>query len=651
MALRKAVKNIGMYRHDPKRFPGFIKPAQVALEAALKTGQVVLQVQAEAFVFDKETVWGSESGENIPGRFFREGVRQLVLRPGLTEPELNKLVTIMLSNPDRGGEEVLSQLFNGSFEHVSYAVAELFAFGDLSEGQLSFEVQKRIEEMEKRQTAATPRVKARAKAIAQGLDQKLEPMEAPQAPYVRAGDVALVYRQKVQEELKRDEGTRLYRELVSLVITQLKEGSLRDPAQAADVFAQLLDGMLQRSDLSPLGRLLGTLDEIKQGHVPVAEIKGFLAGRMSEEPRVRQLAMVLNAAEPDWMSCARYLAECKPGAAPVLLDMLPAIESVEARALVLETVAALDKDAGQVLSERLDTDGVHGVFNLISLAERLPPAERGKLVKQAITHPSAEIRLEAVRSLPRSTSPEAMQRFALEATTDGSVAVRSEAFRVLVKLSPRRAAQDLMRLPKLPDWDKRTMAEKELIFECLGRTDTDEALRYVLQLLSQPKKGLFGGKRVEMKLLAIKALSAMGNLQAFKTLQGVAAMPEQDPEATAAAGKGALRVRATMLQGEKAQTDAAAEMISAPAMAALEHVRKVFAARAPPAVTTPSAPGLPPPASLFTQPQAGPAATAVPNPESYESLDDLFGAGPSAPKAPAPNWATPVDPTGKGGGK
>lgn len=641
LLLRKGVKNIGMYRHDPKRFPGFLQPASAALEKLLQDGPLPFDVEAEAFLFLKEPVWAIEAGENIPGRFFREGVRQIALRPGMTAHELETLVGIMLTNPDRGGEEILSQLFNASFEHVSYSVAELFAFGDLSEAGVKRAVEKVLEELERRHATATPDVAARAQAITKGLDAKLESMERREMPYVREGQVRPSFRSRVQDELKRDDEERLHRHLVSFALGQLKDGSFHDAAQAADVLAQLADGLLARADLAPLARLFALLDESDDPHLPAREIKNLLGARLSEEPRLRQLGTALNASTVDWMAAARYLAECSAGAAPVLLDLLAILDKHPARLLVLEAVAGIDKEAGHLLSERLDVDGPRGVADLIALADRLPPVERGKLVERAIRHPSATLRVEAVKGLSRSTVPEAMHRFALEATTDASPAVRAEAFRCLVKLSPRRAVQDLMRLPKLPDWDKRPSAEKELVFECLGRTETDEAFLYAMSLLQQPKKGLLKGKRVEMKLFAIRVLQAMPTLQAFKALSGVGTLPDQDSEATAAAHQAAPKVRAAMLAAEKgAAADPAATEMPGDAGRAIDFLRKTFAARRAAQAASPP-----------------PATDAAPTtPESYEALDDLFGASPTAPRPPAPTWASPapgpVDPRNlKGGGR
>jgi len=631
--LRKGVKNIGMYRHDPKRFPAFLKPAQQLLDGLVAGGAVVLVVQAEAFVFEKEPVWAIEAGENIPGRFFREGIRQLIFRPGLSADELNKLVTIMLSNPDRGGEEILSQLFNASFEHVGYATAKLFAYGDLTEEQVNQEELKLIGEFERRYAFATPEIKARADAMARAVDARLAAMEPAGAPYVVDGKLTAAFLERAHQDAEKDDTLRLHRRLVSLVLMQLKAGLMRDPAQAAELFAQLLDGMLSRGDLSPLAVLLSGLEG--------TEIKAALALRMCEEPRLRQLGLALNSTSADWAGATRYLLECRASAAPVLLDLLTTLEVPAARALVLEAVAALDKDAGSNLTAKLDTVGAHVVPDLIAFSEHLPPTERSRLVEKAMRHPSTAVRLEAVRSLLKCSAPESVHRFALEATTDKAPQVRFEAFRALVKLSRRRAAQDLMRLPKLPDWDKRPQDEKELIFECLGSTEQDEAFSYALSLLQVPKKGLFGHKRVEMKLLAIRALSQIQNLQAFKALQGVGAMPEQDAEATAAATAAAQRLRTTMLPADKHAEPTAApqphdEPLPAEAVAALEALRKGFAARQPPSVASPSAPGVPPTAAIFS----GAAATvAAPAPMVGDD---------SAPKGPAPAWATPKP---KGGGQ
>src|SRR6185312_7091378 len=99
--LRKSAKGISMYRHNPERFAPILKPTHTALTVALGKEPLGVNITADAFSVDDQALWTSEGGENVPLRFYREGVRQLVLKPGITEDELTKLVLIMLTPTER----------------------------------------------------------------------------------------------------------------------------------------------------------------------------------------------------------------------------------------------------------------------------------------------------------------------------------------------------------------------------------------------------------------------------------------------------------------------------------------------------------------------------------------------------------------------
>jgi hypothetical protein len=639
LGLRKGVRQLAMFPEDPARRAALVKSLCEPLGALLAAGPVAVCVQPDAFTFDHDPVWAAEGTDDTPGLFHRSGVRGLTLQPGLAEDELGALVGVLQSRPERGGEDFATRLFNAALPHLGVTLSETYAFGGLSESQLDLEIQKLVADLERRHAAASPELRARATAVCQGLDLKLETLENKTAPCVLQGQVTSAFAERARQDCAHDDARRLAPQLIALAVSHVRTGAMSDPVRASDLLARLVDSMLAQGNLSPLATLLEALEGLQPPQGPA--ILQALALKLSDGQRLRTLVRLLNAPNPDLASLARYLAECRSGAAGALLELLPSLEDRHCRLLVLETVAGLDKGAGAALADRLEAEGAAVVPDLLALVERLPAAERGKLFDRAIHNKAPEVRIAALQALAHTSSPEAMHRFVLDATKDGDSRIRAAAWRTLVALVPSRAAQDLSRLPKLPDWDKRPMPEKEFLFECLGRTESEEALAFLSSVLQAPKKGLFGGKRTELKLLAVHALQSMPTLQSFKLLQAVGSMPDQDPEATSTAQKAAAVVKDSVLGagGAPPRTGAAAgpEILPPELVRALEHIKRRLTARQPPPQTAPAPVAPPTPAAASPSQSAGSQA-----PDPLLEFPD--------PVAAPPPWATPVPSDKKRGG-
>ena len=560
--LRKGVKTIGMYKHSPNRFPEFLRAAFTALTAALEGGPLQFKITDAAFVFGGEPVWTAD-GDNIPFRFYREGVRHLVMRPGVEEAELTRLVLIMLTPTERGGEEIVSQLWNATFSHVEYVVVEGFSVGSLSEEQVEVEVDQIVDYLYARLRGASDDSLSFARVSAADLELKLEGIEQIRGAIFDGDAISATFRARIQEQLKADQGVRLYQKTTDLTLGLGRAGRITDAVALAEIYAQILDATLLAGEVTPILELLGKLKaaeaEPRLSALCLA-VRPLLAKKLGEDHRLRALAdSVKGNRQIDPSMLARYFAELDAHSVGPLLDLLDALEQPEHRAVLIDALATLGKDTPDFFASRLGSDKSQTVRDMIAIIDKAQFPERAKYFGAALKNPNVAVRLEVLAILGRSKSVETSHRFVLEATTDSSPQMRAAAFRALVQLSPIRASTDLLRLPNLPTWEKRELVEKELIYRCLGQTQTPQALQHCITLLQQ-KKTLLGGKKViENKLLAVIALGEMTTLQSFKILQS--AVESQDPEVISSARKALYGVKKALSEAmvKPASSDALAQ--------------------------------------------------------------------------------------------
>jgi hypothetical protein len=547
--LRKATKTIGMYRHQEGRFSEFVQPAHALLKEVTATAPLGIKVTAESFLLGEEVLLTQdEGGENFPYRFFREGVRHLTLRTGITEDELKRLTLIMLTQSERTAVELVTLMWEAQFEHVDYVVVEGFSVGQLSEEQVKVQVDDVVDYLYARlRSEGSLDTLTSARISAADLDLRMEGIEQIRGAIFDGEAVSAAFKKKVQDELARDEQLRVPTQLIDLVVVQILESRFTDAAQPTELLVQLIDMLLLHEDLAPVARMLDLLSKLGGEEHPGATmaraVREAVAAKMGDEPRLRRLGEALKLNRGLNLSAAgRYLSELGPPSVPVLLEVLDTLEGAEARSLIIDALARCGQDRPELFAARLESDKGQTVRDMIAIVERGGFPDRARYIQTALKNPNALVRIDVIGILAASKTPEVVHRFVLPATTDKNAQVRAAAFRALVHLNPRQAARDLLRLPKLPDWEAREPKEKELLYECMGLTGDPEALKFLTGQLHQ-KKPLLGAKKViESKLWAVAGLQAMGGIQVFRLLQQEVEA-KADPAVVEAARKAMYEVK------------------------------------------------------------------------------------------------------------
>jgi len=130
--LAKTARSFGFYARDNQAIKNFMDELEVGLQAFLSEhGAIVLIVGADRFLYEGEEVYHDADRENgMPFRLFRDGVRAMTLKPGLTRPELEAILDILAKRASTGREaeeeDLVTLLWKKSFENVTYAAVEGF---------------------------------------------------------------------------------------------------------------------------------------------------------------------------------------------------------------------------------------------------------------------------------------------------------------------------------------------------------------------------------------------------------------------------------------------------------------------------------------------------------------------------------------------
>ncbi|MFP2931107.1 HEAT repeat domain-containing protein [Pyxidicoccus sp. 3LG] len=544
--LLKGIKQIGMYRHNESRFPEFLGKALESISAYTeKYGALSMKVEMQNLLLYGEPLFSEDTP--LPYKFFRDGIRQLIFRPGLLVEELVTFTLIALSEPERGAEDVLAQLWRASMEHVEYVVVEGFSMENASEEEVQVEVDKVVGYLYSRLQTNSDDYLRFARVSAEDLDARLDGVEQIRGLVVGGRHASDELKAKLQREVMEEENARLFPKLVSAVF-QVVEGGVEDAALLEEIFVQLLDMLLIQDDFSTINQIVLKLRALSQregGEALGKMLENFLH-KMGEEQRLQRLGEVLKTTRPKNPSdVTRYLQVLGRDSIIPLLAVLETIELPENRQLLCDALSGFAREQPEPFVARLVSDRPQTVRDMVYVLEKSNHPDRIKMFGQVLKSPNLVVKLEVIQIIGRGRTGEA-RRLIVDALADPISQVRTLAAKMLPEFDRDKAFVDLMRVVRDAGFEKKTPDERAAVYTAIGSTGTPGALSMMQQMLAV-KPSLLNKKRVmDDKLLAIHGLGGACSIQSYKMLQAVVEDKSQPLEVLTAARKAMYQTRKTL---------------------------------------------------------------------------------------------------------
>jgi hypothetical protein len=556
--LLKGIKQIGMYRHNEAKYPEFLSPALKAIhEYTEKHGPLSLKVEQQNLVLHNEALFSEDTP--LSYKFFRDGIRQLIFRPGMTLQEMVTFTLIALSEPERGADDVLAQLWKASMEHVEYVVVEGFTMDGTSEEEVAVEVDKVVGYLYARLRSNSEDYLRFARVSAEDLDAQMEGVDQIRGVVVGGTYASDTLKARLQKEIEEEENARLFPKVVSAIF-QVIEGGVDDVSLLEEIFVQLLDAMLIQDDYATINNAVLKLRSLAQREGEEAgslrQLLAYVIQKMGDEQRLIRMGEGLKKTRPkNPVDIIRYLQALDEPAIIPLLTVLETIEVPENRILLCDVLAGFAKERPDPFVLRLQSDRPQTVRDMVYILEKCQHPERMKMFAQVLKGKNLVVKLEVMNIIALSHSGESRKVIA-EMLNDPISQVRMQAARLLPEFDAEKAYADLIRLVRDPGFEKKTPDERATLYGALGATGIPNALALLMQLLSMKPTLLNKKKVMDDKLLVIQGLTAACNVHAYKVLQGVVEDRSQPVEVLTAARKAMYQTRKTLF-GDSVQSEEA----------------------------------------------------------------------------------------------
>lgn len=543
--LLKGIKQIGMYRHAESKFPEFLQNTHQAFHQYLEQfGPLALKVEQQNFQHLKQDLFDEPT--NLAFKFFREGIRAMIFRPGLTIEELVTFTLIAVSEPERGADDVIAQLWKASLEHLEYVVVEGFRTDESSEEEVQVEVDKVVSYLYGRLRTTSDDFLRFARVSTEDLEVKLEGIDQIRGAVIQGTTATDELKAQLQREIAEEESARLFPKLVSAVF-QVVEGGIDDAMLLEDMFIQLLDALLIQEDFGTINQMVLKLKAMEQRSLAnegISRLRSTLVAKMGEEQRLTRVGDMLRVTRPKQpQDLIRYFQSLDTESIPTLLTVLESMEIPENRIMLCDLLAPFCKEMPDPFVSRLQADRPQTVRDMVYILEKSKHPDRLKLFGSVLQNRNLAVKLEVMSIISQTHTGEVRKIIFQALTTDSNMQVRMVAARLLPEFDRDKAYGDLMRIISAGDFEKKDPHERAALYAALGSTGVPTALLHLSEILST-RPGLMNRKKVmDDKILAIHGLAGACSVQAYKVLQSVVEDRGQPAEVLSAARRAMYQVK------------------------------------------------------------------------------------------------------------
>jgi hypothetical protein len=542
-ALLKGIKQISLYRHADEKYADFLRSTHQALTHYFEAfGTLQLKVELTNF-----TLHGAElltESNPLSYRFFKDGIRQLLLRPGFTIEALVTFTTIALSDSDKGAEELNAQLWRAQLPHLEYIMVHSFQIDGVDTDAVQVEVEQVVDLLQKRLRSHSADFLRFARVSESDLQLQIEAVEQLRGAVIGGTYANASLKALVQKEIDEEQADRLFPKLVTTIF-QVIDDHVDDVSALTDMLVQLLDAMLLHEDFHAINQMVSRLKAVAHKNEVTDSTKRLLDGfllQMGNSTRLGRIGEILRFSKNKPLGeLQKYLQSLKVDSTEPLLELLDKTDSAPARAALIDVLVPFARMIPELFVAKLDSQSPQMVRDAVSILDRADHPDKVKFFKSVLTSSNVSHKLEVMNVIAKSRTVEARSLIALQ-LTDALPLVRIQAARLLGAFGAERALGDLLRVAQDKRFEKCEPAEQEAFFGCIGATRVPQAFAFFETLLST-KPGLLNRKQVlDKKLHAVVGIAAAMNQSAYDRLHALASDRTQVAEVTKAAAMHAARV-------------------------------------------------------------------------------------------------------------
>ncbi|HUU49358.1 MAG TPA: HEAT repeat domain-containing protein [Nitrospinota bacterium] len=439
--------------------------------------------QNKIFFKSKEVYTNPERQSNLALFFFRDGIRQLSFKKGLTLKELRDFLKIISFDFDVDKEEndLVTLMWEKEFQHITYYVDENF----LSEGD-DFE-EKAVSELKKTYIEQEEKdFKIQKKPIKEEDGEEVLGIEI--SPLT---DKDYQYIALEVEKSSRDKTERLMNTALGLF------HATEDASEYKDIENAIKNTINYTIETSKFNIVIRFLERLREDYLKKEEKYSFsphlsnIVYHLSSEKVIDLIGQMFDReVQVDEETKEKFISLLDKRAIIPLAKKLADLKSITATETFLHALTVLGKQDIDALAEGLNNENWFVVKNIISILREIGDKDALGRLKECIGHSDKRIRREAIKILAKLSGNEALETIK-KALEDEDPFIRSLAIKSLEEIDSQESKRIILEKIQEKDFPHKSYSDKKGYFQILSKTKDPEIKNLLLKIFK--KRSLFKG--------------------------------------------------------------------------------------------------------------------------------------------------------------
>ncbi len=468
--------------------------------------ELIFQIKQNEILYDSESVYSNlEKEDNLALFFFKDGLREINFKKGLTIEEIEDFLKIIALDFSRDAldDDIVTLFWERDFQNIHY-VADDTILGD--EDNYEETAVASIKEKEPQQDSL---MKAYEDAFREEMvhDVSIVPLS----------DKDLQLLMQEYERDAEDKTDKLMDILFEMVYLQQSKADMED---MAGFFVSAIEYSIGHGDIQLVTDVLSRFKKILDGRNEEDERKKLARKILSvagDESIVTLLGEILDSGqemeEKIFEDFVRFLDK---NALVPFMKILGELKSIQGRKIVIDALILLGTKDIATLAKGLTDSRWYVVRNIIYILRKIGDKRAVDYLLKTVKHGDIRVKKEVIRALGELGGAGGLQTLR-DCLEDAEIQVRSAALRALGSMISEAPKRIIINKIAEKNFKEKSFEEKKEYFEALSHWKDEEVFNFVVGIIK--KKTFFRRtKNDENRTCAAYSLGLLGNKDALAVL-------------------------------------------------------------------------------------------------------------------------------------
>jgi len=468
--------------------------------------ELCLKIKQNEIFFDSEQVYASpEKEDNLALFFFKDGVREITFRKGITMEEMEDFLKIISLdfNRDALEDDIVTLFWEKDFQNIQYVVDETVLADE--------------DDYEERAVRAIAEREPDQDSLMKAYEDASKEDVVSDVSIVPLSDKDLQLLLQEFERDSEDKTDKLTDILFEMIYLQPSKEDIED---IVGFFVNSVEYSVSRGNILLVTRILSRFRKMLEDRNEEEERKRLakkillLAGN---ESIINLLGEILDSGqemeEKLFEDFVRFLDK---NAIVPFMKILGELKSIHARKIVIDALILLGTKDIPTLAKGLNDSRWYVVRNIIYILRKIGDKRAVDYLLKTVKHGDVRVKKEVIRALGELGGGGVLQTLR-DCLDDPEVQVRSAALRALGNIRSEAPKRIIMNKIADKNFRDKDFEEKKEYFEVLAQWKDDEVYASVVGILK--KKTFLGrAKNDENRACAAYCLGLLGKKDALPIL-------------------------------------------------------------------------------------------------------------------------------------